>query len=152
MSLVSDLLPMIDELRGLPGELGARPFTSVRIRTRTWSGVRVGDGTSSDVFVALETGGQPAGVKNLSSREVYTSAGRYTDADFRVGPLTPAFTGGGYTAEQLEPSTGARNVERHVVLIGPGEPSGGSEWVIVGNELTNPIGYYLTIRRTERTA
>lgn len=152
MSLVSDLLPMIDELRGLPGQLGARPFTSVRLRTRTWSGQRPGDGTPTDVFVALETGGEAVGVRNLSSREVYASAGRYTDADYRLGPLTPAFDGGGYTPAQLAPSSGARNVEKHVILIGPGEPDAGSVWTIVGTDLTNAIGYFLTIRRTERTA
>lgn len=155
MALAQDLLDLIEGLRGLPGELGFRPYTSVRLRTRTWSGAEPGDGTATDSFLALTTGGQPAKVRQISSREVAASGGRYTDADFVVGPLTPAHTasGGGtagYTPTQLAPNSTARNVERHVVLVGPGEAS--SEWLIVGSQLDRALRYTLTIRRTERTA
>lgn len=155
MSLRDDLLPLVDELRALPGELGFRPFTSVVLRTRTWSGEEPGDGTPTDVNLALETGGQVVKVAQLTSREVQASAGRYTQADFKVGPLTPQHTRedtttGGYTPTQLAPSTTARNVERHIILTGPGEP--GSEWIIVGETFTGSFRYSLIIRRTERTA
>ena len=154
MALRDDLLPQIERLRAIPGQLGFRPYTSVRLRTRTWSGVEPGDGTATDSFLALETGGQPAKVRQISAREVSASGGRYTDADYVVGPLTPEHTasGGGtagYTPAQLAPSSRARHVERHVVRVGPGEPS--SEWLIVGDQLDRALRYTLTIRRTERT-
>lgn len=155
MTLRTDLLPVIESLRAIPGALGFRPYTSVTLRTRTWSGAEPGDGTATDVTLALTTGGQPVKVRQISSREVAASAGRYTEADFVVGPLTPqhdAPGGGtaGYTPAQLNPSSSARNVERHVVLIGPGETS--SEWIIVGEMLDRALRYMLTIRRTERVA
>lgn len=148
MALRDDLLPMIDELRALPGELGFRPYTSVRIRARTWTGERPGDGTSSDAFVALTTGGQPAKVERLSGRQVAASAGRYLDGDLRVGPLTPTFV----APSQLDPSSNAPNVERHLVLEGPGEPAGGSVWTIIERDVSRSISWYLIVRRTERTA
>jgi len=154
MALPDDLLPLVESLRGLPGQLGFRPYTSVAIRTRTWTGAEPGDGTSSDVTLSLAAGGQPARVREITSREVQASAGRYTAADMRVGPLTPQHpvTGGGtagYTPAELDPSSSARNVERHVVLTGPGED--GSVWTILEAKLDRALGDSLVIRRTERT-
>lgn len=138
---------MIDELRAIPGELGFRPYTSVRFRARTWSGERPGDGTAADAFLALTTGGQPVKVERLSGRLIAASAGRFLDGDLRVGPLTPSF----YTPEQLDPSSAAPNVERHLVLEGPGEPAGGSVWTILDLDTSRSISWYLVARRTERT-
>lgn len=149
MTLRDDLLPQIEALRGIPGQLGFRPYTSVVLRTRTWSGAEPGDGTHTDSNLALTAGGQPAKVRQISAREVQASGGRYTDADFIVGPLTPAFSGGGYTPAQLAPGSTLRAVERHVVLTGPGETA--SEWLIVGDQKDRALRYTLTIRRTERT-
>ncbi len=149
MTLRDDLLPRIEALRGIPGALGFRPYTSVVLRTRTWSGAEAGEGTATDVNLPLTAGGYPAKVRQITAREVATSAGRYTDADFVVGPLTPAFDGGGYTAAQLAPGTSNARVERHVVLTGPGEDA--SEWLIVGDQKDRALRYTLTIRRTQRT-
>lgn len=154
MTLRDDLLPRIEALRAIPGQLGFRPYTSVVLRTRTWSGAEPGDGTHADSNLVLATGGQPAKVRQISAREAQASGGRYTDADFMVGPLTPEHTapGGGaagYTAAQLAPGSTARNVERHVVLTGPGETA--SEWLIVGDQKDRSLRFMLTIRRTERT-
>ena len=158
MALRDDLLPQIERLRAIPGQLGFRPYTSLRLRTRTWAGAEPGDTNNTspgytDSFLALETGGQPAKIRQISAREVSASGGRYTDADYVVGPLTPQHPSGGgtagYTPAELAPSSSARNVERHVVLVGPGESS--SEWVIVGEQLDRALRYTLTIRRTERT-
>lgn len=153
MTLRDDLLPQIEALRAIPGRLGFRPYTSVALRTRTWSGAEPGDGTPTDVSLSLTTGGQPVKFRQITSREVAASAGRYTDADFVVGPLTPqhpAPGGGtaGYTPAQINPSSSARNVERHVVVTGPGEAA--TEWVIVGEQLDRALRYTLTVRRTER--
>jgi hypothetical protein len=87
-----------------------------------------------------------------SRRDVDEACSR-TLATKVVGPLTPEHTapGGGtagYTPAQLNPSSSARNVERHVVVVGPGEAS--SEWVIVGENLDRALRYTLTVRRTER--
>ena len=157
MALRDDLLPVVDSLRGLAGEFGFRPFTAVTLRTRTWSGGRPGAGAAADATLALTAGGQPAKVRRLSTREVHGSAGRYTEGDLLVGPLTPAFTRpdlttGGYTAAALTPTSTSRAVERHVVLVGPGEPAGGSVWTIVDARFEGSLGYTLVITRTERTA
>lgn len=151
MTLRDDLLPRIDALRAIPGQLGFRPYTSVRVRTRTWSGERPGDGTPIDTFVALTTGGQPAKVSAMSVRAVASSNGQYLDGDCVVGPLTPTFDGGGYDPADIASSSTAPNVERHVVLEGPGEPSGGSVWAIINPNTSRALRYTLVIRRTERT-
>ncbi len=150
-TLRDDLLPDVDDLRGLAGELGFRPYASVVLRETTWSGTRPKDGTSTVADLALAAGGYPARVQLVSSRVVQASGGRYVDGDMRIGPLTPAFSGGGYTPAQLAASSSAPNVERHVVLVGPGEPGGGSYWTIVGTEFSEALGYSLVVRRTERT-
>lgn len=88
MALPDDLLPLVESLRGLPGQLGFRPYTSVAIRTRTWTGAEPGDGTSSDVTLSLAAAGNPLGCGDHLARGA-ASAGRYTAANsMRVGPLT----------------------------------------------------------------
>jgi len=152
VTLRDTLLPRIDALRAIPGELGFRPYTSVRIRTRTWSGTRPGDGTPADEWTDLTTGGQPAKVSQMNVRAIAASNGQFLDGDCVVGPLTPTFSGGGYDPSDIASSSTARNVERHVVLQGPGEPEAGSVWAIINPNTSRSLRYTMVIRRTERTA
>lgn len=89
MSLRTALLPVVDTIRGLgdPGKLDIRRY-AVEIRTRVWSGgsVQLGTPTVADL--------------SISPRPKVTQDGRYRIAS----GITPAYSGGGYTPEQLNPS------------------------------------------------
>jgi hypothetical protein len=103
MSLRDDLLPVFDDARTLIDELGLRT-SRVILRTRSWDGgsVRMGDADDTD----LELVPRP---------KVRESAPGY----ITVGPITPTYPGGGYTAEQLFPeNTLEENEERFWVVIG----------------------------------
>lgn len=52
MSLVSDLLPTVDELRGLAGTLGTRYYTVETVK-RTWAGTEPGDGAPTEVATTI---------------------------------------------------------------------------------------------------
>lgn len=73
----------------------------VTVRVRTWTG-RVGDGTFTDSDLVLP---KRYPVKELSTREIASSGGRYEMGDVRVTDITKSFTGGGYTKAQLSPAS-----------------------------------------------
>jgi len=104
MSLRDDLLPVFDrDARALIDDLGLRT-SRVILRTRTWDGGHVGMGAADDVDLEL--------VPRPKVREA--GAGMLT-----VGPITPTYPGGGYTAAQLFPdNTLEVNEERFWVVIG----------------------------------
>jgi hypothetical protein len=103
MSLRDDLLPVFDDARTLIDGLGLRT-SRVILRTRSWDGgsVRMGDYSDTDLEL----------VPRPKVREA--SPGRIT-----VGPITPTYPGGGYTAAQLFPDdTLEGNEERMWIVIG----------------------------------
>ena len=116
MSFRTDILPTVDAVRAIAGPSGLDVrVNQLTIITRTWSGGRLGMGTSSDARLELA---QIYKVKVVSSKEIAGSGGRYQQEDIRVGPITPAYSGGGYTPTQLAP-TGANGVEILYQLTGP---------------------------------
>ena len=116
MSFRTDALSIVDAARAIAGPNGLDVRTSkLAIVTRTWSGGRLGMGTSSDARLELA---QIYKIKDVSSKEVAGSGGRYQQEDIRVGPITPAYSGGGYTPAQLAP-TGANGKEILYELTGP---------------------------------
>lgn len=145
MSLRTDLLPVVDELRALAGPSGfdVRPVR-VTIRTRVWSGGRAGLGTPTDTDLVLP---QIYKVRELKSQEVAGSGGRYELGDVKVGPITPAYTGGGYSRAQLAPE-GANGTEVAYLLSG----AMAGEYNRISVETDRAFGYYLVLRRSRRTA
>ena len=108
MSLVSDLLPTIDAIRGaIPGDLGMTDNT-VTVRVVVWSGERVGLGTATttDTPLLTATGHNPK-VRKVSTREVAASGGLFRDGDYKVGPMTP--DQGAFTMATLDPATTSRS-------------------------------------------
>jgi hypothetical protein len=145
MSLRTDLLPVVDLLRGLTGptELDIRT-AQLTIRTRTWSGAEVGLGTYTDSDLVLP---QQYKVTSLSTKEVASSGGRFSDDAIRFGPVTPAFTGGGYTPEQLNPGATADNVE--VIHILTGQVNGNFRLASLLTE--RPFSYIMVLNRRRDT-
>mgnify|MGYP001585149938 CR=1 FL=1 len=125
MSFASDLLPAIDEIRAIPGELGFRGGT-VTLIVRTWSGDRVGLGTATTTETpVLVGGGQSPRITRIDVREAVASGGAYQQGDFRIGPVTPEFAGGGVAREVLQPDVNASPTEVLWRVTDNGLPSAG---------------------------
>lgn len=147
MSLRSALLPLFDQLRGLPNTLGLRLY-KITVRVRTWSGSRVGLGTKTDTDTVLHTqgGAAPVKVRQLTAKDVVASGGLYTAADYEVGPITPAYSGGGYDPSAFDPPETA-NTEVFYQLTGPGFPEGA--WFRkVGSDVSKNFRYTFVLRKT----
>ena len=155
MSLRDDLLPLIDSIRGIPGDLGLRRHV-VTIRVRTWSGERVGLGTRLDTETVLSVG---AGAYNpkvtrVSQKDIVASGGLYQSNDVKVGPLTPEYLGGGAAVAVLDPETTPMLPKEILFRIeGDGYPDGGAWFEKISTEAgasTNSTKRFLVLRQTGR--
>lgn len=88
MSLRTDLLLLVDDLRSLrgPDEFDVQT-TKVTIVERTWAGGRRGAGSMVEEILADLP--QRYRVMSITAREVANSGGRYEMEDQKVGPITP---------------------------------------------------------------
>lgn len=145
MTLRTDLLPVVDELRGLAGPSGFDVRTSkLTIRKRTWAGGRRGLGPAADSDIELA---QIYKMRELSSKEVAGSGGLFEMGDIKVGPITPTdVSGGGYTEAQLAPD-GSTGTE--VIYVVTGDLAG--EYTRIKLNKTKPFSWYLTLRRRRTT-
>ena len=158
-ALVDDeFLGDLDEIRGIGGELGLRPFT-VSVSFVTWSGARVGMGTPTTTTTTFtntsptpDVTTQPVMVRQVNRKEVIASGGLYTNRDLKVGPLTPAFAatlvqaGGGFADPAIDPEATNTPTEVHWRVSGPGYPAAGATFDKVGEEATS-LHYYVIIRQ-----
>lgn len=120
-SLRDALLPAINSIRGIPGQLGIRNYR-VAILIGTWSGSNTGRGSSiGELFPVTEGGGQPPKVRELNTEEL--ALGSLGKGSIRIGPITPDFAGGGTPISQLRPAVVAGQTV-HVRVTGPGYPNG----------------------------
>lgn len=145
MTLRTDLLPIVDELRALAGPSGFDVRTSrLTVRTRTWAGGRRGLGPASDSDLDLA---QIYKIREVSTREIASSGGLFEMGDIKVGPITPTdVSGGGYTAAQLAPE-GQTGTE--VIYVISGDLAG--EYARVELNKSKPFSWYLTLRRRRTT-
>ncbi len=128
--------------------------TTVVVRTITWSGERLGDGTPTNSELTLAK--RP--VKELSSRIVSASGGRYQMGDVRVSDITPTYTkpdasSGGYSKQQLAPGlffTGADRRQKEVRYVLSGDMDG--LYTLVDLDQNDPCAWALILRRTTERA
>jgi hypothetical protein len=96
----------LDELRALVADI--RPIASpihttrVLVRTRTWNGGEIGTGDFSDSDFQI---GSEVRVSKITQKEILTSGGFFNFNDVKVTHITPPFNGGGYSLQQIAPST-----------------------------------------------
>jgi len=102
VTLRSSLLPVFESARTLIEDLGLRQ-TRVIKRIRLWSGGEVGLGAVEVTDTEIEP--RPK-VENRGNGSVL------------VSKITPSYSGGGYTAEDLRPTLGAGE-DFVYILIGP---------------------------------
>jgi hypothetical protein len=156
MSLRTRMLPVFDRLRALtgPSRFDIRP-TSVAIITRTWTSGTVGVAPDDPTAVPytdsrLEL---PAVYKarQVTTREIASSGGRYETGDVKVGPITPAYTtasgaSGGVSEAQLKPD-GDDAVEIIYELAG----AHAGEYSLLALVSTASFGWWLVLSRRETT-
>lgn len=155
MSLRDDLLPAIDAIRGIPDQLGTRLY-DVSIRVRSWSGSRpaVDNSSSSDADAAfgVDAGTHRTRVVQLTSRDLIASGGNYSDADLKVGPLTPKYAGGGFEPSDFDPEPTSAPVEIFFKIVGPGMRAGGSWFKKINtNVVGTPFRYTFIVRAVAET-
>lgn len=130
-------------------EVGPARLTDVVLRTTTWDGGGMGLGVATVVMkpLTLDTAGHRVKVALVSSHDILTSGGKYSDGDYKIGPWTPAFPGGGRDPSFLEPAAGdGLPREVHVIMNGPGIDNAVCKIIDVSTELT--FRYMMTVRRT----
>ena len=121
--------------------------TTVTVRTRTWSGERVGEGVATVSDFVLPS---YVGVEQISAREIASSGGRLRDGSVRIGPITPTYTVGGVpggtTSAQLRPS--AMGYQEVLYLL-TGEVAG--EFALAELDTSDVLSWWVTANRTRAT-
>ncbi len=117
MSLRTSLLKVCEQFRTLSGpDFADIRVNSLTIRTRTWSGNRIGLGTTSDSDLVLPP---HYPVRHLTAQEIFSSSGLYETGDIIVDHITPTDGASvGYSALQLRPVITSDNVEVLYVIEG----------------------------------
>ena len=116
------ILPSVNSIRAIPGKLGWRPY-SLTIEVRTWSGAEIGEGVETVTSTPItEQYGQPPKIRWLDAEQL--AIGGYEKGTITVGPITPAYPGGGVLISVLSPSNLANNTVVQYKLVGPAYPQG----------------------------
>lgn len=147
MSFVSDILGDVDEIRSIRGDLGLCPC-AVYVRVTTWSGSYLGQGTKSetDTRITLPGGTNPK-VRRVAYKETVAGGGKYQEGDYRIGPFTPDYIGGGLAFSSMVPTgTGDARTGYHWVLVGPDTPTDGMLCEPVQEEADHPLHRYVVVR------
>ncbi len=152
MTFRDDILGDLDDIRGIPGELGLRLFT-VTVLTRTWTEERAGLASSFDTTanILVARGAFNARVRNLTSRDVIASGGLYSMQDVKVGPFTPPFLGSdanGSAISVWEPAVVGTGLEVYFKIVGPGYATDGDWFKKIDSDVSRPFSYTLTLRKT----
>lgn len=149
MSLVDDCLPILDDAEALLDELGFNKF-DITMRVVSWTGGRVSQGARivTDTPLTLD-GTHRFNVDRISSYNILASGGKYIEGDYRVGPITPTFAGGGRDPSFFSP-TGASIQEVLYRVTGPGFESG--VWFKkIDVDTSDPFGFFFTLRQMDPT-
>ena len=148
-TLRDDLLPVIDDLRQIPDDLGLRRYR-VLLRSRAWPGGKPGIGKPVDTDTEIVPAPK---VRLLSTKEVAESGGTYRAGDFKVEKITPAYAPAldngrkGWAPGQLvqEPQGAGNDVL--LVLVGDEGPL---ECTVVEYHFDRPFNYWLVARKREQ--
>jgi len=126
---------------------------SVSVIVETWSGpTQVSTSTlmSTSTLVLsprpkVVPAGEEAGYFGGGNSAI--SGGRLVAGTYRIGPITLATTGGGYTVDQLSPP-GASDTRIYYFLAGDEFSDGGERFDLTDVDAARPHQVTLTVRRT----
>lgn len=140
MTLRDQLLPLIYGVRAIPGQLGLRPFT-VSIRTGQWNGTNTGRGAEGvDLVPITEASGQPPKVRQLNTEEL--ALGNLGKGSIQIGPITPAFAGGGTLVSAFGDLLD-QGMTLHLVVTGPGTSENGDLYQLKSLNADRALHYTL---------
>jgi len=145
MTLRDEFLKLAEGARAYASNLTGIRINRITVRTRTWSGERVGEGSFTDSDLEL-----PAHypVRLMTSQEVSSSAGAYEISDIKVDHITPRGNSNvGYTLDQLAPTSLTNNVE--IIYVVTGEHPG--EYALIDVRNWRPFTTQLILRRRATT-
>lgn len=139
------LRKLADRIRKIPNSrFGLRPHTVALIQT-LW----INPDESAPDPLPILNGGENPKVRFLTMKERYASA--LGEHSIEVGPITPEFDGGGYTAEQLfpkSPTFGGQGTV-HYLVTGPGMKVEGSKYAVRECKFDGALGYRLVMELSE---
>jgi len=122
MTLASDLLSIVSRVRAIPGQLGLRPYT-VTVSVRSLSGAYGLEGDAGTVTTSiLEHGGFAPKLRFLNDEQL--TLGGMPKGTIELGPITPAFTGGGTLLATITGSAIETGELLHFTVTGPEFPEG----------------------------
>lgn len=138
-TLRDSLLPVFQNVaRQIPAALGLRTNV-VKLRTRTWTGGADGPEVNVGTYTDVDTTVTPA------PKLTYRADGKLDTV------VTPAFAGGGYTPEQINPTQAdlGAGVEHFWVIVSPD----GAErlYRVAAFNQRRAFGYYLTLEPLDAT-
>jgi hypothetical protein len=85
-------------------------------------------------------------VRRISHKESVAAGGKYQQGDFRIGPLTPNYAGGGVAFSVMAPTgTGDGRTHYHFILHGPDLPTEGMLCSPVAEEADHPLHRILVV-------
>jgi hypothetical protein len=152
-TVIEDVLPIIDQVRGevLDEVVGLYSY-DILMRVIAWSGERPGVGTKTVVDTTLTLDGtHRIYVNRISSRDIIASGGKYAEGDWKVGPLTPSYDGGGRDPSYFNPpppSSGSQEVLYR--LTGPGFESG-AWFKKIDQQVDGNFGLFFVLRNANLT-
>lgn len=141
-TFVESIRAALDEIRGIPGQIGTRPYT-VSVRVTTWSGARVGIGTPTTTDTRVRVGDGDPHVRPVSDRAVVASGGALEAHDLVLGPFTP----GVLPVATLDPATSATPTEVLFLLTGPNLPAAGALYRAIAHDFTSNTAAFVTVRK-----
>jgi hypothetical protein len=151
MTLRDNCLPIFENARVLLDNLGFRRY-DVLLRVIDWSGATTGKGTKTTLdtpLVIQQT--HRIKVRRLTSQDILASGGKYSDGDYRVGPITPIYIDvngqtGGQLVDYFDPDKSLTSKrEFYFRLTGPGMDLG--KWFKkIDQQVDTNFSYYFTLR------
>lgn len=148
-TLRDDILPVVDEMRQIPDDLGLRRY-SLTMRMRRWSGGKPGLGSPTDTD--LEILPRPK-VRVMTTKEIAQSAGTYRMGDFKVEKITPNFISDterhGFKPSDLDVEADEDQEDVVAVLVGD---EGEIECTVVEYHFDLPFNYWMVLRERRQAS
>ncbi len=141
MPIAQGLKRLVHGIRAIPGEFGLRPYT-VEVVLGTWNGVNTGRGARAREYLPITEGrGQPPKVRMLTTEEL--ALGDLGKGSIRIGPITPAFAGGGTSIAALKPALESGQT-LHLRITGPDTKPSGDTYLLKSINTDHAIHWTLT--------
>lgn len=138
MTLADTILPIAYSARAIAGQLGFRPYTVALLLTYANANQDSGQVLASDSTPITEANGQPPKIRQEKAEDTAGTGSAVSDT-FIVGPITPAFPGGGTDLTELIGTLDA-GVARYLLITGPKHPEG-ARYRILDVNCDKALGY-----------